>query len=256
MIIVRHGEIFTKSEPVRKAFVRILTQNVKKALPNDKIKTKRWRVFVYPKNEKKSIETLQRIFGVISFSIAEECKADMDEIKKTSEKFLLGIRGKSFAIRSQRLTKKFPLKTEEINREIGSFVQEKTKSKVNLSKPDITLGIEIYDDKAYVFTETFEGPDGLPLGSGIGSITCDYENDNDIPAAWMIMKRGISIIPIHKKLEKWAYGNKKGEILGKVTGVRDLEKFIKQEKSSKIPVFAPLIGLNDSKLRELKTKIF
>lgn len=259
MIIVRHGEIFTKSEPVRRQFIRKLVNNIRIALPTSKILSKRWRILIYPKNEKKAIETLKRVFGIVSFSVVEECNADMKKIKKNVKGFLPKIKGKKFSVRTQRLTKKFPLNSAEVNSEIGSYVLSKVKAKVNLSKPDIVLNIEISGDKAYVFTNknTYKGPGGLPLGSARGVVSCDFKNKKDMIAAWMVMKRGACVVPVHSKLERWAYGVlKKGEVLGKVSGVTDFKKFMAEQEKLDMPLFAPLVGFNNKEINCLKRKIF
>lgn len=255
MILVRHGEIFTKSEPVRKRFVIRLAKNIQEALPYDRIETRRWRIFVHPKNEKKSLDVLSRVFGIVSFSTAESCEINLESMKKLVN--LSKFKSKKFAVKTQRLEKEGPLSSNEINNEIGDFIRKNAKAKVNLDNPQITLGIEIYEGKAFIFTETFQGPGGLPLGTADGIVQCDFKTDNDVIAAWMIMKRGAVVVPIHKKLKRWAYGaSEKGEVLARVSGVTDPKEFVKLQEREKLPVFVPLIGLSDKEIKELKRKIF
>jgi adenylyl- and sulfurtransferase ThiI len=65
MIIIRHGEIFTKSEPVRKEFIRALTRNVRIALPEASVRAERWRIFVDSKNEKREFRGLLEAMGTL-----------------------------------------------------------------------------------------------------------------------------------------------------------------------------------------------
>jgi len=48
---------------------------------------------------------------------------------------------------------------------LGDEIVKKTKAKVNLSKPDIKLFIEIRQSNAFFFFEKILGPGGLPFGS-------------------------------------------------------------------------------------------
>ena len=240
MITVRHGEIYTKSPPVRRQFIERLAQNIKAALPDAKIVKKRWRILVYVKDEKKARDKLGQIFGVVSFSTCIETDAEMASIKKAVEKFLPKIRGKTFAVRAQRLTKEL-MESQKINEVIGDFVRKKAKAKVDLNSPQVTLGIEIYDGIAYVFIDKHAGVGGLPLGTAGKMLLIKSKNSG--LAAWMIRKRGIEVDVKTKHL------------LGAVTGETDVSKFLKLKKKYKVPVYAPLIGLNKKEIDELKKKV-
>ena len=240
MITVRHGEIYTKSPPVRRQFISKLAGNIKEVIPDAKIVSKRWRILVYSPNEKRAVEKLRTVFGIVSFSRCIETEADLDQIKKAVAKFLPRIRGKSFAVRTQRLSKEL-MESQRINEIIGEFVRKKTKSKVNLDRPDITLGIEIYSNRAYVFVDNYPGPGGLPTGTAGKMLLLKGKNSR--LAAWMISKRGITVASRVKNP------------LGAVTGETDVGKFLKLQKRFDIPVYAPLIGLSKKEINNLKKKI-
>ncbi len=240
MIIVRHGEIFTKSPPVRRQFVEKLAQNVRAALPDAKIVKKRWRILVYSKNEKNALEKLKQVFGVVSFSRCIETEAKIASIKKAVERLLPKIRGKTFAVRAQRLTKEL-MESQKINEVIGDFVRKKAKARVDLDNPQVTIGIEIYDGRAYVFIDKHAGVGGLPLGTAGKMLLIKSKNSG--LAAWMIRKRGIEV------------DVKTKHPLGAITGETDVAKYLKLKKKYKVPVYAPLIGLNKKEIDELKKKV-
>jgi len=240
MIIVRHGEIYTKSPPVRRQFIEKLAQNIRAALPDAKIVKKRWRILVYAEDERKAVEKLKRVFGVVSFSTCIETDAELGKIKKAVERFLPKIKGKTFAVRAQRLTKEL-FESQRINEVIGDFVRKRAKAKVNLDNPKVTLGIEIYDGRAYVFIDKHAGAGGLPLGTAGKMLLIKSKNSG--LAAWMIRKRGIEV-DVKAKYP-----------LGAVTGETDVGRFLRLKKKYKVPVYAPLIGLNKKELDELKKKV-
>ena len=247
MIIVRHSEIYTKSKPVRRRFIDRLTHNIRIALPKAKVIPKKWRIYV--EGADKDSKKLEKVFGVASFSVAQECAADFNAIKKLAGK----VKVKSpFAVRTKRLAKEFPMTSQEINEKIGAFVQKRTKAKVNLEKPKTTIHIEIYGKKAHVFGEVFDGPGGLPTGTA-GEVTVLLKNKDSVKAALMMMKRGVKMNALGdkklvKELQKWSCGHNIKLVddiqgPGVVTGTRSAAEFAKLEKKYDMPVYAPLIGL-------------
>ncbi|MFH0987257.1 MAG: THUMP domain-containing protein, partial [Candidatus Micrarchaeota archaeon] len=163
VIIVRHGEIYTKSMPVRRQFIRRLVQNIQMALPKAEVESRHWRIYVKTNTataEGRAMKKLKRVFGIISFSPAEECGLSIEAIqRKVKKDFLPAVaKSKSFALSTQRIDKTIKIRSDEVNKKIGQFVKDKTGVKVDLDNPDITLYIELYNDLAYLFTEKIRGP--------------------------------------------------------------------------------------------------
>jgi thiamine biosynthesis protein ThiI len=238
MIIVRHGEIYTKSPPVRRQFISRLAENIRRAVPGASVERKRWRLFVRAKDEAKALGALAKVPGIVSFSPAVETGQDMGQIKKEVTKLFPRIRGKGFAVRAKRLSKEF-MESRKINEEIGAFIKSGAKARVELDKPDITVGIEIYGGKAYVFIDSYPGVGGLP-GSTAGKMKL-LKSKNSALAAWMMEKRGIEISDRN--------------VLGSITGETDIQKIIALTKKSDIPVYAPLMGLDKRMIKEFKDRM-
>ncbi|MGB9749194.1 MAG: THUMP domain-containing protein [Candidatus Woesearchaeota archaeon] len=225
-IIIRYGEIGIKGKN-RGLFEKQLLSNIKEMLIYDKIRFKmvyraQNRVIVEfdaeKKNEKdkinneilKSLCSLKKIFGIISFSPALRTCLDLDEIKRNALLFYNlrnceineGEKDKNrknestFRITTQRINKSFPLNSQRINEEVGAFVVERTGAKVNLKKPEINIGIEILDN-AYVFLERIRGLGGLPF-SKKDFFAIELKNKNSLIASLCMMKRGLKPIFILK----------------------------------------------------------
>ncbi len=253
MLLVRHGEIYTKSEFVRKQFIKRLVDNLRLALPGVKIEAKRWRILIHNDSEE-AIDALKHAFGVVSFSKAVETKPVLKEIIEAVDEFIPA-KG-SFAIDTKRIDKNFPLTSQEVNEKIGEHVLEKNPLlKVDLKKPGTKIGVEILKDSAFVFSDFFQGPGGLPLGSAGLRLKCSFENDFDLAAAWMMMKRGVIVVPFNEKLKKWSYGFTEGKAVGKVIGCLSVEDFIEKQKKSDMVLFAPLIGLTEKEVEELLERV-
>ena len=77
--------------------------------------------------------------------------------------------------------------------------------KVNLSKPDQEIYVEVRDGKAHLFTQTIKGVGGMPTGSQ-GKVVCTISTGLDSPiAAYKVMKRGC--IPVFVHLDNTPYAD-------------------------------------------------
>ncbi len=207
-VLVRYNEIGIKGNN-RGYFEKKLITNIKDCLKKNKIDfsiTKYFgRIIINTQNKCFCLKT---VFGISSISPAFKVELNFDKIKEQSLK--LYSKG-SFRISSKRLNKKFNIGSEELNKSLGEFIIEKTKAKVNLIKPDCNVGVEIMD-RAYLFNERYECLGGLPVGVE-GLVTLIIEDEKDLLAGILMMKRGCNLEVINKKnidfsiLEKYSYGN-------------------------------------------------
>jgi len=102
----------------------------------------------------------------------------------------------SFRVRTTRGNKQFPIKSTDVDRLVGGEVQDLTLARVDLSNPDVTLSIQLYDE-AYLFTQRIHGLGGLPLGSS-GHVMVLFSGGIDSPvAAHLMMKRGCAVDFVH-----------------------------------------------------------
>jgi len=253
MLIIRHGEIYTKSDFVRKQFIKKLVNNLHLALPGVKIETKRWRIIIHDDSEK-AVEAVKHVFGVVSFSKAVQTTSELEDIKEEVNKFIP--KQGTFAIDTHRLYKNYHLTSQEVNEKIGEHVLQKNPFlKVNLKKPGTRIGIEIMKDTAYIYSGSIQGPGGLPLGSAGLRVKCSYENEFDLAAAWMMMKRGVIVVHFNEKLSKWSYGFSEREAVALVTGETRIQELIEKQKKEKQVMFSPLIGLKQEEVKQIIQKI-
>ncbi len=200
MFIVRYGEIGLKGKN-RKYFESTLASNIKRKMDSasieGEIKIYRGRIMIYLKKDynKEMMDILSKTPGIVSYSIAEEM--NYNEIKKYLLYALKDKHPESFRVRAQRIDKRFPKKSPEINEDIGSFVYEQFGWKVNLKNPELEIGIEIINSNAYVFFEKIKGIGGLPVGTA-GKLLLLLSPGMDSPVAgYMMMRRGANIIALH-----------------------------------------------------------
>ncbi|AEH24572.1 tRNA uracil 4-sulfurtransferase ThiI [Pyrococcus yayanosii] len=196
MIIVRYGEIAIKRGK-RKEFEKKLVENILAALKRKgiggRVKLVRGRILVDAPDD--ATDVIAKVPGVVSVSPAREM--EYEEVPKYLKEALKGLNPKSFKVDTQRLDKGFLKTSLEVNREIGAFVVKEFGWKVDLENPELTIGIEIINGKAYVFFEKIKGVGGLPVGTQ-GKVIALLSGGIDSPvAAFLMLKRGAEVITLH-----------------------------------------------------------
>ena len=74
VVMVRYGELFLKSEPVKRHFIGLLIRNIKKSLETAglsfRYETPRGRILIYGDEPRKIASEVARVFGVVDVSVA------------------------------------------------------------------------------------------------------------------------------------------------------------------------------------------
>ena len=253
-ILVRYSEIALKGKnkgEFEKKLINNIKDSIKKQNITDfKIERKFSRIII--ETNSKEID-LTKIFGIYSYSFALKAEPSIDGIKKTADIFLDEFTNSTtFRVSAQRLDKNFPLNSTQIEKEIGAYIVEKTKAKVNLKNFEKEIGIEIIDNSCYVYDKKIRGPGGLPVGIE-GKVFTLIENKDSIKAAIQIMKRGCEIIPL-------AYEEKNIEELEKYHPKKLTLQTIKNESeiddlAKKFNAKAIIVGQTLKNIKEINTKL-
>ncbi len=199
MIIIRYDEIGLKGKN-RIYFENRLIDNIKNQLKKfgykSHIERIRGRIIVY---SHAPLTIYSKIFGVRSYSPAIESSLDLNEIYNSIRNLIKEKKFKTFRISTQRLWKGYEKTSMEINEQIGEFVIRDFSKKVDLESPDLNIGVEILNDRSYIFTEKYQGPGGLPYGIE-GKVLMLISGGIDSPvAAYLLMKRGADLTFLHYK---------------------------------------------------------
>ncbi len=142
-------------------------------------------------------ERLRSVFGIANFALAERVKPEMTALKAGVAQTLEGREFRTFKVAARRAFKQFPLTSEEINRELGAFVQRQTQAGVDLEQPDLTLHVEVLPREIYFSLGREPGPGGLPVGVS-GRVVSLLSGGIDSPvAAHRLMKRGCQVVFVH-----------------------------------------------------------
>jgi thiamine biosynthesis protein ThiI len=272
---------------VRLRFERTLMRNIEDLFIHESeecLVERQWgRILLFAKDDREAGRILGRVFGITSFSPANECGSDAEEISKVVAERSLDVLkpGQSFAIRARR-TGSHPYSSQSLAAQVGSAVMKANagrKIRVDLSNPDVEFFVEVRQKKAYNFLEKFPGPGGLPMGTQ-GRVVALLDGDASVAAAWMMMKRGCRVIAVGAGekaqaalavLRLWVPGLTMHEISD--SSIEGLTKFARRKKAeaiilgltydeldrgipkAAIPVLFPLCGTGERDLATLMTRI-
>ncbi len=195
-MIVRYGELWTKSEVTRRRMESALTANIRRALSGLDFSLRRWRgrIFVDSPSAEEAADRLSRVFGVVSVSPAVTVDKDVESIASAALELARAriAPGRSFAVRAHRADKRFPLTSPEIQRRVGGRIKSEIGAKVDLKSPEVEIWVEV-SDRAYVYDRVVRGPGGLPYGTQ-GRAVMLFSGGIDSPvAAWMVARRGVRL---------------------------------------------------------------
>lgn len=209
-VLVRYGELFLKSEPVKRHFIGLLMRNIKKALDAEglshRFELNRGRMLVLGDEPEKMAAVLSRIFGVVDVSVALRTESTLPALSAAA--VALAERNlrpeQSFAIRAKRQGVS-GYTSQQMGEVIGSAILSGVPgSRVDLSDPDYEIFVEARDFGGFVYDRRIPAPGGLPLGTqGKACVLLSSGIDSPV-ASWLMMKRGCEVTHIHMDGGRWA----------------------------------------------------
>jgi tRNA uracil 4-sulfurtransferase len=135
--------------------------------------------------------------GVSVVQPAVRCERDPAAAADTAVALLRGRPGRTFAIRTTRRDKRFPVRSVELSRVVGEAVRVRLGLEVDLSNPDLAAYVEVDHKEMLVSVERLRGAGGLPVGSS-GRALVLLSGGLDSPvAAYRMMKRGLRCDFVH-----------------------------------------------------------
>ena len=201
-VVVRYHEVALKRGN-RRTFVTQLMNNIGETLRGTGVKRVRsvpGRIVVNLKPEADWSEInrrLQWVCGIANYSLARRAPRDIDDIAALAVATVDGRRFGSFAVRTKRADKGFPLESPEVSRIVGAAVKAHSGAAVDLKHPELAINIEVLPREAFVSIDRLPGQGGLPVGSS-GTVLALLSGGIDSPvAAWRMMRRGCRVELVH-----------------------------------------------------------
>ncbi|MFU8868582.1 tRNA sulfurtransferase [Natronococcus sp.] len=210
-VLVRHGDINTKSNTVKRYMEGLLAENLEAILEDRSVPgevERRWSRLLIHTTEaavEDATAAAADAFGVVSASpcltVSTEKELILEALEETAR---ARYDGGSFAVDARRADKDLPYDSEDLAREGGSAiwaaVADEFEPEVDLEDPDLTFGVEVRREGAFVSLEERSGPGGLPLGAQEPVIAMISGGIDSPVAAYEMMKRGSPIVPVYVDL--------------------------------------------------------
>lgn len=147
------------------------------------------------------IEALQHVFGIVGICPVVQIEdKGFEDLKQTIIKYIDEMyedKKITFKVNARRARKNYPLKSMEINAEIGEALLEAfPELRVDVHNPQVMLNIEIRK-MINIYSETIPGPGGMPVGTaGKGMLLLSGGIDSPV-AGYMMAKRGVNLEAVY-----------------------------------------------------------
>ncbi len=200
-VVLRIGELFLKGKN-RFVFENALEKNVRFALrgrDDVRLIRKHGRMFVVGGCDDDLMTRLARVFGIASLSKVRFAAKDIDDITRIAVEISRdrGANVSTFRVAARRADKTFPMISSEIGRHVGSAVAVDSGLGVDLTEPDLTIGVEIGIDWTFLWSTDLPGGGGLPVGtSGTGLLLLSGGIDSPV-AGHLMQRRGLELHGIY-----------------------------------------------------------
>ncbi|WP_221060034.1 tRNA uracil 4-sulfurtransferase ThiI [Shewanella algae] len=175
-IVKLYPEIMMKSKPVRMRFTKMLESNIRnvlKKVDEDAAVTRQWdRIMVQVPKDKPQLkqvfaERLACIPGISTISQVNEYSFEtVDDIYQHALKVYADeLAGKTFCVRAKR-SGKHDFSSQDVERYVGGGLNQFTEAAgVRLKDPDMTIHLEINNDKLYLVERKIPGLGGFPIAT-------------------------------------------------------------------------------------------
>lgn len=201
-IVKLFPEITIKSESVRLRFIKILTSNIRNILKRhieEVAVIRHWDfIEVRPKvanSEAQILDLLIRIPGIHHVLAVDELPyVDIHDIyEKALNYYAPLIENKTFCVRVKRRGK-HDFTSIDVERYVGGGLNQfVASSKVQLTRPDVTVNLEIDKDKLLLVKGRYDGIGGFPTGTQEDVISLISGGFDSGVSSYMLIRRGCRV---------------------------------------------------------------
>ncbi|WNN49398.1 tRNA uracil 4-sulfurtransferase ThiI [Siccibacter colletis] len=201
-IIKLFPEITIKSQSVRLRFIKILTGNIRNVLKSyeeNLAVVRHWdHIVVRAKNEADGPairDALTRIPGIHHVLEVDDVEYSSlhDIYEKAYVMYHEQLENKTFCVRVKRRGK-HEFSSIEVERYVGGGLNQHIDSaRVKLKDPDVTVHLEIEDDRLLLIKARYEGIGGFPIGTQEDVLSLISGGFDSGVSSYMLMRRGCRV---------------------------------------------------------------
>jgi len=163
------------------------------------------------------LKRLSILPGIADLAPAVSVPSEMEAIKEEAVRLVGASPAATFRVTAKRADKRFPITSQEMNRELGALIADRTGKKVRLESPEVELFVDVCSERTFLYINKIGGVGGLPVGSS-GRLVASLSGGLDSPvAAFMMMKRGCEVVLVHAKGS--VAGSSPSALRGKLEGI-------------------------------------
>ncbi|MDF2041597.1 MULTISPECIES: tRNA uracil 4-sulfurtransferase ThiI [unclassified Pantoea] len=198
-IIKLFPEITIKSPSVRLRFIKILASNIRNVLKtvSDDIAVVRYWDHIEVRSKNAALadiipDELARIPGIHHVLAVEDREyTDIHHIfEQTLAQYRDSLEGKSFCVRVKRRGK-HSFSSQDVERYVGGGLNQHIESaRVQLKNPDVTVNLEVEENRLTLVTARYEGLGGFPIGTQEDVLSLISGGFDSGVSSYMLLRRG------------------------------------------------------------------
>ncbi|WP_024291590.1 tRNA uracil 4-sulfurtransferase ThiI [Lacrimispora indolis] len=246
--LIKYAEIGVKGKNrylFEDALVAQIRHSLKRVEGDFVVSKESGRIYVTAESEydfDEVVEALKCIFGIAAICPMVQVEDDgYEDLKKQVLSYVDEFyedKNFTFKVNARRGNKKYPVNSEQINRELGELILNAfPETKVDVHKPDMMLHVEVRN-KINIYSHSIPGPGGMPVGTN-GKAMLLLSGGIDSPVAgYMIAKRGVKIDAVYFHAPPYTSERAKQKVI-------DLAKLVSKYSG---PVHLHIVNFTDIQL--------
>jgi len=203
VVMVRYGELFLKSEPVKRQFIQHLQRNIGKALESEglshRFELHRGRILIHGDEPAKIATIASRIFGIVDVSVCTLTGSTIQDVSRVAVEQAASrlANGGRFAVRARRQGVE-GITSQEIGAQVGAAILDAfPEATVDLTRPEYEIFVEMREYGSLVYDCPLPAPGGLPWGTQGRALSLLSAGIDSPVATWLMMKRGCEMASLH-----------------------------------------------------------
>ena len=201
VILIKYGELTTKKGN-RSFFVNTLYKNIKSKLEGIEVSISKDISRMYIEFHEEDLEEIKArincVFGIHAYHVAYIIDTDIDTIKEKSVEAMKEFSNMTFKVSVKRSDKSFEANSMEMNQILGGCILKNIPNmKVDVHNPQVTLNVEILPYKTYLYTKTYYGLGGYPVGTQKKALLMLSGGIDSPVAGYLALKRGVKLDAVY-----------------------------------------------------------